>query len=79
MKKEATLKNAKGLNQKTSIGKRGNPEKCKGAYSKDHRGKNRQPQKIQRGLLKRPQKKGEHQKAGAKKTSNEKRQPNMLL
>jgi hypothetical protein len=37
MKKEATLKNAKGLNQKTSIGKRGNPEKCKGAYSKDHR------------------------------------------
>jgi hypothetical protein len=79
MKKEATLKNAKGLNQKTSIGKRGNPEKCKGAYSKDHRWKNRQPQKMQRGLLKRPQKKGEHQKAGAKKTSNEKRQPNMLL
>jgi hypothetical protein len=37
MKKEATLKNVKGIIQKTSEEKRGNPEKRKGAYSKDLR------------------------------------------
>jgi hypothetical protein len=37
MKKEATLKNVKEIIQKTSEEKRGNPEKCKGAYSKDLR------------------------------------------
>jgi hypothetical protein len=34
IKKEANLKNAKGLIQKTSDKKRGNLEKCNGAYSK---------------------------------------------
>jgi hypothetical protein len=34
MKKEAILKNAKGLIKKTSDEKRGNPKKCKGARSK---------------------------------------------
>jgi hypothetical protein len=35
IKKEATTKNTKELNQKTSDEKRGNPEKRKGAQSKD--------------------------------------------
>jgi hypothetical protein len=35
MKKEATPENVKELIQETSDEKRGNPEKCKGAYSKD--------------------------------------------
>jgi hypothetical protein len=35
MEKEPTPKNAKGLIQKTSDEKRGNPKKCKGAHSKD--------------------------------------------
>jgi hypothetical protein len=35
MKKEVTPKNAKGLIQKTSDEKSGNPKKHKGAYSKD--------------------------------------------
>jgi hypothetical protein len=35
MKKEATLKNVKGLIEKTSDEKRGNPEKRKGTRSKD--------------------------------------------
>jgi hypothetical protein len=35
MKKEATPKNAKGLNQKTSDEKIGNPKKHKGAHLKD--------------------------------------------
>jgi hypothetical protein len=34
MEKEATPKNAKGLIQKTTDEKTGNPKKCKGAYSK---------------------------------------------
>jgi hypothetical protein len=37
MKKEATSENAKGLIQKTSDEKRGNPERHKGAHSKDLR------------------------------------------
>jgi hypothetical protein len=35
MKKEATPKNAKGITQKTYDEKGGNPEKRKGAHSKD--------------------------------------------
>jgi hypothetical protein len=42
MKKEANPKNAKGLVQKTSDEKGGNPEKYKGAHSKDLRRKKKQ-------------------------------------
>jgi hypothetical protein len=35
MNNEATLKNAKGLIQKISNEKRGNPEERKGSHSKD--------------------------------------------
>jgi hypothetical protein len=37
MKKEATLKNVKGLIKKISNEKRGNPKKRKGAHQKDLR------------------------------------------
>jgi hypothetical protein len=37
MKEEATLKNVKGLVQKISNEKRGNPEEHKGAHSEDLR------------------------------------------
>jgi hypothetical protein len=46
MKKEATLKNEKGLVQKTSDEKRSNLEKCKGARSKDNDEKRGNPKNF---------------------------------
>jgi hypothetical protein len=54
------------LIQKTSHKKRGNPEKCKQAYSKDIRREKRQPRKTHRGLFKRPPMKKEATPKNAK-------------
>jgi hypothetical protein len=76
MKKEATLKSAKGLVQKTFDEKRGNPNKRKVAHLKDLWWKKRQP-KNARGSFKRPPMKKEATQKNAKgliqKTSNENR------
>jgi hypothetical protein len=69
----------RGLIKRPPLEKEATPKNAKGLIQKTTDEKIGNPKKCKGAYSKDLKKKREHQKAGAKRTSNEKRQPNMLL